>query len=327
VLADSHLLDPGDGRAVTAWNPAAPPPGPHKDARYFGRVIEAAERRLDGERLTWILTWNVASLPLTGPRVVAIVLGDEAARRPAYADDVLAVFKAYGARPRLRAADLRRPPGLAWAVALQHARRRAEALRDRRGTRPVHRIPLGTFNQVELPLVPIEQRPVAVSFAGSVEDVPRLVPIAKAVSRRAMLAGLDAFRARRPAARLSVRVTPRFGAPEAEDAVAYSRSLMDAKICLAPRGGSVETFRFFEGLRAGCVVVGEPMPRTWFYDGSPMVEVRDWLRLPAVLERLLDDPTELRRRHAAALAWWRERCSEEAVGAFVAERVRAALGA
>jgi len=311
------------------------PDGVRKDARFFADVVLDAERRLGGPGLTWVLSWDVERLPVGGDDVVALVLGDEASRRPPYAGDVLATFKAYGDRPRLRRAELRRPPALASAIAVEHARRRALALHDRvraRGRRgaEIHRLPLGTFNQVDLPMVDILERPVAVAFAGSVgaprgRAPSRRLPPAKTTSRRAMLAGLEAFRARRPEARVALQVTSAFGAPEAGDPIAYSRSLMDARICLVPRGGSVETFRFFEALRAGCVVVCEPLPRAWFYDGSPAVALGDWRRLPDVLERLLDDPAELRRRHEAGLAWWRERCSVPAVAAFVAARVGTAL--
>ena len=53
---------------------------------------------------------------------------------------------------------------------------------------------------------------------------------------------------------------------------------MDARVCLAPRGASVETFRVLEGLRAGCVVVGERLPGHWFYDGAPVIQLRPLVR-------------------------------------------------
>jgi hypothetical protein len=99
--------------------------------------------------------------------------------------------------------------------------------------------------------------------------------------------------------------------------------MMSSRICLAPRGTSVETFRLFEGLRCGCVVACDPLPRRWFYTGGPFVEVTRWSELERALAPLLDDPAALARAQAASLAWWNERCSEAAVGRFLAERLNA----
>jgi hypothetical protein len=96
---------------------------------------------------------------------------------------------------------------------------------------------------------------------------------------------------------------------------------MASRVCLAPRGNSVETFRLFEGMRYGCVVVCDPQPRRWFYDGAPVVTVTRWRDLPRILDGLLSDEAGLRQRHEATLAWWRERCGEDALGAFMAARV------
>jgi hypothetical protein len=96
---------------------------------------------------------------------------------------------------------------------------------------------------------------------------------------------------------------------------------MNARVCLAPRGTSVETFRLLEGLRAGCVVVAERLPRHPFYDGAPILTLDRWDHLERTLWPVLEDPAELRRRHQASRAWWHERCSEEAVGRLVAERL------
>lgn len=101
---------------------------------------------------------------------------------------------------------------------------------------------------------------------------------------------------------------------------------MDAKVCLAPRGGSVETYRYFEALRYGCVVITEPLPPTWFYRGSPAVVVKRWRQLPAVLASLLDDPAGLAQRHRASLAWWRDRCSEDALAAYLTDELRQGPG-
>lgn len=135
-----------------------------------------------------------------------------------------------------------------------------------------------------------------------------------------MVAAVESLAARRPGLRPDVRLTQGFTASE-RAAAGYSQALMDSRICLAPRGNSAETFRVLEGLRCGCVVVGERLPPFWFYEGSPVVRLRSWGELEGVVAPILDDPGEMARLHGESLAWWRERCSEQAVGRFLAERL------
>jgi hypothetical protein len=136
-----------------------------------------------------------------------------------------------------------------------------------------------------------------------------------------MLAGVERLTARRPHLRVDLRLTSGFGASAAAAPDDLSRGLMSSKVCLAPRGTSVETFRLLEGLRAGCVVVGGRLPRHSFYVGAPVIQLDRWRHLDRVLLPLLDRPDELRRLHSSGLDWWRSRCSEQAVGRFMAEKL------
>lgn len=335
-MGNRFFIDLADGSDPVAFEPPDPGPPLRLDTVYFSRVLAEAQRRTPVDGLTYYLTWSTSRLPRVGDDVVAIVLSDEASRRPAYTDEVRAVFKAYGGRPR-RTRRLR-PTRLDAVVALQETRRIAEAAPEQasvaarrllgRAPKPVFPIPLGYWNQVEVEVPEITERGGDVSFAGSVEE-PRhgaswtggLLESPKVVSRRQMLDELEAFRHAYPSRTLDVKTIPSFGAVGREDAGDYSRRLANTKICLVPRGGSVETYRWFEAMRVGCIVIGEPMPPFWFYKGSPAIAVADWRALPAILDRLLRDPAELRERSAAAVDWWNRRLSEEAVGAFVASRL------
>lgn len=298
------------------------------------------EARLATSGLTVYLTWDLEALPSYGDDVVAVVLGDEESCRPSYADAVRVVFKCSGARPWIGSAVLRRRSYLSLLIFLEGARRwlwhlpgDLERLRDRlrgRRPRPVVHLPLGYYNQLDLPLSPFDGRGTAVFFAGSLErkersplSLRRWLRVSKSVARQEMLDALQAFERRRPDVPVRRRLTPSFASSTRADAERYSRELMDARICLAPRGTNVETYRFFEGLRYGCVVVTERLPPTGFYAGSPAIVVDRWSDLPELLERLLDDPAELRRRHERSLAWWRDRCSETAVGTMMARWVDA----
>src|SRR5690554_3749169 len=54
----------------------------------------------------------------------------------------------------------------------------------------------------------------------------------------------------------------------------YGEVLRNSKIVLCPRGfESVESFRHFEAMRAGCVVVSEKLPQNYLYKNSPIIEV------------------------------------------------------
>jgi hypothetical protein len=295
------------------------------------------EPLLSEPELDVYLTWDWERLPAYGDRVVAVLLGDEVGRIPRYAGRVRAVFKCYGTHPVLGVGPVRDPSftGLAnlaqytvrWLRWLPSGMAHARLLaRGRAGgwARPaVTTIPLGTYNQLDLPVVPIEERSTDLFFAGSVEHKAslrhRLGP--KTLTRRDMLAAVQRLAAQRPGLRLDLRLTPDFGTSAAAAPGDLSRGLMNSKVCLAPRGTSVETFRLFEGLRAGCVVVGGRLPPHPFYAKAPVIQLDRWSELDRALLGVLDQPAELRRLHAAALAWWRDRCSEEAVGRFLAERL------
>jgi hypothetical protein len=301
------LLDPPEGDAVE-WDPHSPPANLRDDVRYWSEAFRELPREPD---LTIVLTWSIVSLPVEGPNVVAVVLADEGSRRPSYAPRIGGLFKCYGDRPRFSRPSASK---LGIAVMLQELRRRTAALRDPRGGPPAHPVPLGLVRPLDVDVRPMSDRDIEVAFMGSVEEDHRRLPSAKTISRRAMLEALPSG--------THVRTTSSFGASLQAGRDVYADELGRTKVLLAPRGGSVETFRFYEGILAGCVVVTEPLPRFWFYEGSPAAVVRDWRTLPDILERLLADPLELQRRQEASLAWWNARLSPQAVGRYMAERLK-----
>jgi hypothetical protein len=339
-----YFLDLPEDSAPQSWDPHAGPRPERADTRYFAAVFREMESRLRDPDIDVHLTWDADRLPGYGNRVVAVVLGDEVGRIPRYVGRVRAVFKCYGTRPRLGGGSLRDhsltglvdiaqfgvrwmrwlPGGAAYARLLATRR-----LRRRPAPPAVPVIPLGTFNLLDLPIVPIEERPTDIFFAGSVEHQPSLrhrLGSPKTRARSQMLAAVERLGQRRPGVRVDVRVTPGFDASAAAAPADYSQALMNSRICLAPRGTSTETFRVFEGLRFGCVVISERLPPHWFYRGGPVIQLDRWGDLEDALGAMLDDPEELRRRHSRALAWWHEKCSEAAVGRYLAEHLNAATG-
>ena len=320
------------------WHPFDP--ASHADhpirTAYFSGVFQAMEQHLRHRGLTFYLTPDLRTLPRYGPDVVAVIQGDEAARIPAYFHRVRATFKCYGTRQV-------RLPGLFTRPSYQNLLAHTQRLRDiaRRlpgrlhqarqrllhpdTLPPIYPIPLGYANQLALPIKPITERTADVFFAGSVahssKRLRRWFGSPKEQGRLRMLAALEQVRRERPDLRVDLRLQSNFRHSIKASAAAYSEGLMNARICLVPRGASFETYRFFEAMRYGCITLAEALPPYWFYENAPVVTISDWKELPYILPALLADEEAMQTRHAATLAWWETRCSETVVGHYFAEKL------
>jgi hypothetical protein len=190
---------------------------------------------------------------------------------------------------------------------------------------------LGYANQIDLPTKPIDARPNDLFFAGSVEHSTNPLHLKswtgtpKYYSRKQLVDSLKALARHRPEIQVDLRIKNTFVESMEASAQEYSEGMMNAKICPVPRGTSLESFRFFEALRFGCIPVVEGLPSRWFYDGAPAIHVTDWSDLTDLVPQLLQHPDTLREKHQAVLEWWETRCSERAVGEFMAEKIQEAL--
>jgi hypothetical protein len=124
---------------------------------------------------------------------------------------------------------------------------------------------------------------------------------------------------------VDVGLTPSFAASKHAGPDEYWARLAAAKVCLVPRGDTLETYRLFEAARAGCVVVGERLPSTWFYDRAPAIDMTGWNGLAERLRALLADPAGLADRQRRTLEWWDGCAGPQAAGRHVARIVEAAL--
>jgi len=328
-----------------AWTPEIERPHPHWiRTRYFSRVFNHMEAQLDRGDLTIYLTSDIHNLPSYGDNVVAVLQEDEPARVPHYFDRVLATFTCYGTHQPLRPNPflhptyanllsgahyvynlLRRIPGLLRRKILQYVRS---------GTLPpIYTIPLGYANQVDLAVQPILDRTTDVFFAGSVSHrtngkniLQRAFGSAKYISRRKLVDVLRRLDENESNLTIDLETRPSFSESVHDSAEAYSRRMMDAKICPVPRGTSLESFRFFEAIRYGCVPVVQALPSRPYYDGSPAITITDWDQLHRIVPTLLEDEKGLLRKHHAALDWWVTHCSEEATGHFIAHKIQKTLG-
>ena len=318
----------------------------YPDITYLSGALRALERDYTLSGYTFYLTKDVQSLPSYGPKVIAFLVADERCRRPAYLGRVGAIFRNYGVRPRL-ARGAHKHTALSLPTLYQFVRMHMFGLRGRvsglarefaqrlgwggpRCATAQHVIPNGYYNQLPLPLKDLSSRPVDLYFSGSIGA--KYWFSAKRASRERMLARASVLARSRPDLAAKLEAFPdfipeTFRSPEEKRKAAedYSQALMDAKICLVPRGTMPESARFFEALRFGCIIICDPLPDHWFYRDAPVIQLKSWHDLGDVVTSLFEHPERMLALHERSLEHWRAVCSERALGAFVAEALGAQL--
>jgi hypothetical protein len=312
---------------------------------YFSTAASIIESACSGQGFHFHFTANTNEVPLTGPKSIIFVMSEENGLLPRYTGSVGAVFKCYGAKlvstaewfwnhPSIVLSSLakdaivwKRVLASRWRWRLHHLRHGAAF-----GSVTVHHVPLGYHSLPPPEIPPWDARVNDVFFAGSIRQnvVERkgifCIPNPKQVVRDDLAESLRMF-----AATTKWNLKLLLATGFVPHAVAwglaakgttmspddYMKEMANSKICLAPRGTSFETFRHYEAASVGCVVVSDRLPLTWFYRNIPFVFVKDWRKVDQILERLLRDPSNLKRLHEETLRWWNSRLSPMALGEFV----------
>jgi hypothetical protein len=315
---------------------------------YHNKILQAVEKKLAGKGLIFYITRDeLNSLPAYGKNVVVIITADEWCRIPLYADRVLAVFKSYGTKPFLGFNFLLQPSYQNLVSSLQFLRiwlaylpgfanywlAIGKSLLSERVEIPkLYTIPLGYYNQPELPIKPLERRSYDVFFAGSVFNdsyskgsfkgaIAPLLKSPKTQSREKMLYHLEQFKQQHPNFQVELSLTTGFYSMTEQNLQTYADKLMNSKICLIPRGTSFETYRFYEAIRYGCIPIIEALPSHWFYEGSPAIKIKNWRNLPRILEQLLTDRHLMEQKCQQSWQWWQEKCSELAASNYIVENL------
>lgn len=101
----------------------------------------------------------------------------------------------------------------------------------------------------------------------------------------------------------------------------YSDIMSDTKIALVPWGSaSLDTFRFYEAMQSGCVVVCIYQNNYEFMENSPHVCVPNWSHASKYIDKLLNYPglDELSVKHRK---FWEESLSPEASARFIVKKI------
>lgn len=311
--------------------------GPDVCLTYWLRVFRCFDRISHLDAQTVYIVWNtdpVHELPSYGKDVIVLLLMDEFCFLPPYLGRIQFAFKTHGfslyhegmLREKTPAALIKlvRDESLwLWNFASFAVRNRGSLFSTRRMV-----VPLGYGRQPEVPIKPFAERNYTISFVGSIDQrsyhplsVRALIKTPKSIARSRMARSLRKIADGIPG-QVHFAATTSFLDSITSDGLDYARVIADSKICLAPRGSSVETFRLFEAMRQGCVVICDRQPRHWFYRNCPIVEIGDWANLDAVLKPLLADHKHLMDLHRRSLNWWQTVASESAVAKAMATRLQ-----
>ena len=101
----------------------------------------------------------------------------------------------------------------------------------------------------------------------------------------------------------------------------YAHNIAQTKIALCPGGISCDTYRIYEAMRAGCVVIVPRQAPAWYNHGWPLIELDDWCELKPIADSLLRDHKKLQEISNQTRAWWEEKCSEDAVALYMAREL------
>jgi hypothetical protein len=306
--------------------------------RYPLAVLAAAEAAIQDSGLHFYLTKDPNRLPEYGSHVVAVLLQEERCKIPAYALHVGAVVRNLHSTPFL---GFR--PGLTFSrlnavLAFEYARDSALHYRSHRALRaphpgwpqPLHTtpriytIPLGYHSQEELPQIPMQDRTLDLFFAG--ELATKLLPTtyrywvstSKAEARKQLWRVLKRME-RDSEWRIDLDdIGVGDIGTRATQFHLYSQKMMNSRICLAPRGSMAETFRLYEGLRAGCLVITNRLPDDPFLRCAPVIQINHWKELPGFLQKHARDVDALEHYRHSSLEWWQSHCHERVIGPQVA---------
>jgi hypothetical protein len=303
---------------------------------FYISVFKHLEENTDISGLTFFLAYHTPnSLPEYGNNIVLVILSDEAFQHRYYFNDIRCILSCLGTRPvyldglpanRLRVTALLHflYKQAQHATSILREFQKSHKLKLSEARRKTLHVPLGLYTYFDPDPKPTAERPIDYAFLGSVSFdqrfenwIHRLVTPPKVLARRAML---DAFQRVPNTIKGKVYTTGDFW-ESVKNQRDYEITLGNTKISVCPRGTTYETYRFFESCKAGCVVVCEPLPNVWFYQKHPGIVIKDWSRLPAIIEELLANEAVLAAKSAEALDYWNNIVSERAVAVRVAQFV------
>ena len=107
----------------------------------------------------------------------------------------------------------------------------------------------------------------------------------------------------------------------------YNFILKNTKIALCPKGWvNQETFRLYESMKWGCVVISEDLPNRSYYKGIPIIEVKDWSEGIKIANELINDTNELEKLSNKTIQYYKDSLSPQATADLIIKKLTGGRG-
>lgn len=102
----------------------------------------------------------------------------------------------------------------------------------------------------------------------------------------------------------------------------YNLIMEHTKIALAPQGWTnTETFRLYEAMMFGCVVVTNKLPKRKYYENIPVIQVEDWKEGMRKVKELLKNENLMLELSEESRAFYDAYLSPKATAKIIAEKL------
>lgn len=103
----------------------------------------------------------------------------------------------------------------------------------------------------------------------------------------------------------------------------YLRLLNDSKVALCPTGYmSTETFRHYEAIKSGCVIISNKLPDTYIFRKAPFVKINNWKEGLMKAEKLIMNTERLEDLQRKSILYHKTNLSEKFMAEYVLKKIR-----
>lgn len=165
------------------------------------------------------------------------------------------------------------------------------------------------------PLVSVSERPVDLFFSGHMSSKQRY---------ESMINNITYFQENKTYEKHNFDFNVTTGFMRGFKGKEYYKKLYNSKVVFCPPGNiSNETYRFYEAMMCGCVIISPTLPDTEIYRDVPVIQVEDFNNNAAkVASDLLEDKVSLTYLQNKNIEFWKTRYSYNSVADYILTKIK-----